>query len=127
MRSDSRLRRAVQWGDVRNRHLGMWAYVLNRLSGIGLVVYLFLHLGVLSMLAIGPAAWDSFVALAKSPLVLVMDVVLLAGLLIHGLNGIRITLNGMGIGVRSQKPLFIGLMAVALVATAFAAVGIFSN
>jgi len=105
----------------------MWAYVLNRLSGIGLVVYLFLHLGVLSMLAIGPAAWDSFVALAKSPLVLVMDVVLLAGLLIHGLNGIRITLNGLGIGVRSQKPLFIGLMIVALAATAFAAVGIFSN
>ncbi len=127
MRSDNRLRRAVQWGDVRNRHLGMWAYVFNRLSGIGLVVYLFLHLAVLSQLAVGPAAWDAFVALAKSPLVLVMDVVLLAGLLIHGLNGIRITLNGLGIGVRSQKPLFIGLMAVALVATAFAAVGIFSN
>jgi molybdopterin-containing oxidoreductase family membrane subunit len=31
------------------------------------------------------------------------------------------TLNGLGIGVRSQKPLFIGLMVVALVATAFAA------
>lgn len=127
MPSDNRLRRAAQWGDVRNRHLGMWAYALNRLTGIGLVVYLFLHLGVLSMLAIGPAAWDGFVALAKSPLVLVMDVVLLAGLLIHGLNGIRITLNGLGIGVRSQKPLFLGLMAVALIVTAFAAIGIFSN
>ncbi len=127
MRSDNRLRRAAQWGDVRNRHLGMWAYALNRLTGIGLVVYLFLHLGVLSMLAIGPAAWDGFVALAKSPAVLLLDVVLLAGLLIHGLNGIRITLNGLGIGVRAQKPLFLGLMAIALIATAFAAVGIFSN
>ncbi len=127
MPSDNRLRRAAQWGDVRHRHLGMWAYALNRLTGIGLVVYLFLHLVILSQLAIGPAAWDGFVALAKSPAVLLLDVVLLAGLLIHGLNGIRITLNGLGIGVRAQKPLFLGLMAVALIATAFAAVGIFSN
>src|SRR5438552_1322174 len=45
-----KVRRAGHWFDVRHRKLGMWAYALNRISGIGLVVYLYLHLVVLSTL-----------------------------------------------------------------------------
>ena len=29
--------RASRWMDVRRRKLGMWAYALNRITGIGLV------------------------------------------------------------------------------------------
>jgi succinate dehydrogenase / fumarate reductase cytochrome b subunit len=93
----------------------MWAYVLNRLTGIGLVVYLYLHLVILSTLARGPEAWDSFVALAKSPPVLVFDVVLLVGLLIHSLNSTRLVLTSLGVGLRAHKPMFIGLMVVTAV------------
>lgn len=125
--SRERPRRVWQWGDVRRRNLGMWAYVLNRLTGLGLVVYLYLHLVVLSTLTRGPAGWDPFVALAKSPAFLLLDVVLLAGLLIHSLNGIRVTLNGLGLGVGGQKPLFLGLMAVAAVAAALGAWLIFTK
>ena len=105
----------------------MWAYLLNRLSGLGLTLYLFLHLGVLTTLTQGPAGWDAFVALAKAPAFLLLDVVLLTGLLIHGLNGLRLTLNGFGIGVRSQKPLFLGLMLVAGVAALACASLIFTK
>ncbi len=125
--SRERPRRVWQWGDVRRRNLGMWAYVLNRLTGLGLVVYLYLHLVVLSTLTRGPEGWDPFVALAKSPAFLLLDVVLLAGLLIHSLNGIRVTLNGLGLGVGGQKPLFLGLMAVAAVAAALGAWLIFTK
>lgn len=121
------LKNIWQWGDIRKRNLGMIAYVLNRLTGIGLTVYLFLHLMVLSTLTRGPAAWDEFLALAKSPPVLVMDVVLLAGLLIHGLNGLRVTLNGFGVGVTAQKSLFLGLMALAGVLTAVGGFLIFTK
>lgn len=121
------LKNIWQWGDIRKRNLGMIAYVLNRLTGIGLTVYLFLHLMVLSALTRGPAAWDEFLALAKSPPVLVMDVVLLAGLLIHGLNGLRVTLNGFGVGVTAQKSLFLGLMALAGVLTAVGGFFIFTK
>lgn len=111
-----RPRRIWQWGDVRQRKLGMFAYILNRLSGLGLTLYLFLHMVVLSMLAQGPAGWDPFIEIVKAPWFLLLDVVLLFGLLIHGLNGLRVTLNGFGIGVRAQKPLFLVLMAIAAVA-----------
>jgi len=101
-----KVRRAGRWFDVRRRKLGMWAYALNRLSAIGLVVYLYLHLAVLSLLLRGPGAWDTFVSLARTPVFLTLDVVLLAGALIHGLNGIRIALTGFDIGVKAHKVLF---------------------
>jgi succinate dehydrogenase, cytochrome b556 subunit len=117
--------RASRWLDVRRRKLGMWAYALNRITGIALVVYLYLHLVVLSLLLRGPGAWDSFVALARSPFYLTLDVILLAGILIHGLNGLRIALTGFGIGVGAQKALFTILMIVSAIALWVAALKIF--
>jgi succinate dehydrogenase / fumarate reductase cytochrome b subunit len=98
--------------DVRRGGVGAWAYVLNRITGVGLVVYLYLHLAVLSLLVGGEDSWDSFVDLAQSDVVLGLDVLLLAGLLIHSLNGIRITVVTLGIGVRFQRAMFVGAMAV---------------
>jgi succinate dehydrogenase / fumarate reductase cytochrome b subunit len=122
-----KVRRAGRWFDVRRRKLGMWAYALNRITGIGLVVYLYLHLVILSGLLRGPGGWDAFVSLARSPWFLTLDVVLLAGILIHGLNGIRIALMGLNIGVRVQKSLFGVLMLVAAVALFSAALKIFGG
>ncbi len=104
--------RFLRWFDFRSWRLGMLAYILNRVTAIGLVVYLYLHLFVLSKLIGGAAQWDSFIALARSPLFLALDVILLAGILIHGLNGLRVALTGFGFGVRAQKPLFVALMLV---------------
>jgi succinate dehydrogenase / fumarate reductase cytochrome b subunit len=117
--------RAGRWLDVRHRKLGMWAYALNRITGIGLVVYLYLHLGILSLLLRGQAAWDSFVSVARSPYVLALDAILLAGILIHGLNGLRIALTGFGIGVGAQKTLFTILMVISAIALWVAALKIF--
>jgi succinate dehydrogenase / fumarate reductase, cytochrome b subunit len=103
----------------------MWAYALNRITGIGLVIYLYMHLFVLSLLLRGPTAWDSFVALARSPYVLALDLILLAGILIHGLNGLRIALTGFGIGVGAQRALFTTLMVISAIALWVAALKIF--
>jgi succinate dehydrogenase / fumarate reductase cytochrome b subunit len=122
----ARPRKPWQWIDIRGRRAGMWAFALNRLTGIGLVIYLYLHFVMLSQLLQGRAAYDGFVALAHSPVVLTFDVVLFAGLIIHGLNGIRVALNGFGIGVRQQKAFFYGLMAIGAVLLAISAYVIFT-
>lgn len=98
------------WFDVRSRRMGSWAFALNRLTGIGLTLYLLIHLGVLTILLQGEQAWDNFIAVAKSPFFLALDVILLIGLLFHGLNGVRVALVGMGIGVKNQRSLFTVLM-----------------
>ncbi|OQY97613.1 MAG: hypothetical protein B6D41_03210 [Chloroflexi bacterium UTCFX4] len=107
--------RFLRWFDFRSWRVGMLAYILNRVTAIGLVVYLYLHLVVLSILTGGPTQWDPFVALARSPFFLALDVILLAGILIHGLNGVRVTLTGVGVGVGAQKTLFAALMLVGAV------------
>lgn len=123
----NKIRRAGRWFDVRHRKTGMWAYALNRITGIGLVVYLYLHLVVLSMLLRGPGAWDAFVSLARTPYFLTLDVVLLAGILIHGLNGLRLTVTGLGVGMKAHKALFGALMLVAIVVLAVAALKIYGG
>lgn len=122
-----KLRRAGRWFDVRRRKAGSWAYALNRITGIGLVVYLYLHLAVLSMLLRGPGLWDAFVALARSPYFLALDVILFAGALIHGLNGLRLALTSFAIGVKIQKALFSIVMIVTVVTLAVVALKIFGS
>ena len=122
-----KVRRAGRWFDVRRRKLGMWAFALNRIAVIGLVVYLYLHLVVLSTLSRGPGTWDAFISLVRQPYFLVLDVILLAGILIHGLNGLRVTLTGFDVGVKKQKALFSALMLVAVVALSAAALKIFGG
>jgi succinate dehydrogenase / fumarate reductase cytochrome b subunit len=106
------IRRALAWFDVGGRKMGTWAFALNRLTGIALTLYLLIHLGVLTLLILGETQWDAFIALARSPIILALDVVLIFGILYHGLNGIRVALVGMGFAVRWQKALFWGLMAL---------------
>src|ERR1700758_4193689 len=117
----AKARQAARWFDIRRRKAGMWAYALNRITGIGLVVYLYLHLGVLSMLLRGQSAWDSFVALARSPFYLALDVILLAGILIHGLNGLRLAVTGFGFNVAAQRAFFIVLMIIGAIILIIAA------
>ncbi len=102
------------WFDVRRRGVGSWAFALNRLTGLGLSLYLFLHLGVLSILLQGDSAWNDFVTLVKSPFFLILDVFLLFGLIFHGLNGIRVALVGLGFVTEKQKSLFWGVMVLGI-------------
>ena len=113
------------WFSPRGRSISTLAFALNRLTAVGLTVYLFLHLAVLSLLLRGPEGWDSFVRVARSPLFLTLDVVLLFGVVYHMFNGIRVALVGMGIAHRQQRGLLYGLVGLALILFVVGAVLIF--
>jgi succinate dehydrogenase / fumarate reductase cytochrome b subunit len=121
-----RRRPLLAWFDVRRDRLGGWAFALNRLTGLALAFYLALHLVVLSKLLGGQAGWDQFIALARTPLFLSMDVVLIFGILFHGLNGIRLALVGTGIGVPGQKSFLRVLIALGVIALVVAAWRVFA-
>ncbi len=124
-RVSPRRRGAAGWVDVRGRRMGQWAFIMNRLTGLGLLTYLFLHLGILSLLAVGPGPWDGFVSTALTPAFLLFDVVLIFGLLFHGLNGIRVTLVGFGLIVDRQKAMFVALMVFGAIVLVVAGLRIF--
>jgi len=109
----------LHWFDPRYRQPGTWGYILNRITAIGLTIYLVLHLGVLSTLAKGPGAYDSFITLVKSPGFMLGELLVVAGGIIHGTNGIRIVLNSFGVGVRYQKVILAILMSLSIIGIAY--------
>jgi succinate dehydrogenase hydrophobic anchor subunit len=75
----------------------MWAWLLQRLSAVLLIVVLFIHIWI-------------------TRFNLVVDLTILALGLFHGLNGVRVILLDFGLGARWQKGFFWALLAVGIVA-----------
>ncbi|HEY9087374.1 MAG TPA: succinate dehydrogenase, cytochrome b556 subunit [Anaerolineaceae bacterium] len=118
MKNASSPQNFLRWFDPRYRQIGTWGFILNRVTALGLTLYLFMHLIALGQLAKGAAAYDGFIALVENPLFKLGEMLVIAAGLIHGLNGIRIALNSFGIGTRYQRVMFLGLMALAVVGIA---------
>jgi len=104
------------WFNPVGRQSGGWAYILQRVTALGLTLYLYLHLVVLGQLAKGPEGYDQFLVLAHSPLFVFGEWLVVAAGILHGLNGMRVALTAFGVSVTRQKQLFFGLMAIAVVA-----------
>ena len=110
------------WVEPRGRALGGRAFTLHRLTGAALVAYLYVHLGILTMLLGGDSSWDDFLSIATNTAFLGFDVVLIFMLLFHALNGVRVALVGSGILAERQRALFRIGMTIGAVALAYATV-----
>ena len=97
------------------RGLGAWAFWLHRLSGLLMVFYLLLHILVISTAIAGSKDFNSAMGFLKSPLFILLEMALVATILVHGLNGVRIVLFDLGCGLKRQKEIFWVLMAVGVV------------
>lgn len=115
------------WFDPRGKALGGFAFSANRVTGLGLVFYLYLHLGVLTLLLRGESAWSDFLRLATSWTFLSLDVLLVLGILYHGLNGIRVALVGSGIVADRQRALWWSFGVVGTIGLVVAALHIFGS
>lgn len=85
---------------------GMLAYTIQRITGLLLLVYLFLHVRTVYALSEGPAAFDRAVAAFRTPLFKLLEIALLGVVILHALNGLRITLIDLGAGGARQRQLF---------------------
>jgi succinate dehydrogenase / fumarate reductase, cytochrome b subunit len=98
---------------------GMWAFVLHRITGLGLVFYILLHTILMGgSLLSGKEDFDATLSvLMGNPVFEVLDIMLLGAVLYHGFNGIRILLFDMGIGISisSQKNIFRIFMGAAAI------------
>lgn len=113
------------WLDPRGRAAEGRAFALHRITGLLLVVYLYVHLCVLTMLLDGRSSWHSFLSLVTAKGFLAFDVILILMLLFHGLNGIRVALVGSGIGIRQERTMFWAAMSLGLVAIVFTALHVY--
>jgi succinate dehydrogenase / fumarate reductase, cytochrome b subunit len=109
------------WLDPRGRGHGGRALALHRVTGLLILAYLYVHLGVLSMLLIGHSAWSSFLSVVTAKSFLALEAVLIAAVVFHGLNGIRVALVGSGIAVPRERALFWAGVAVGTAAVIYVA------
>ena len=103
---------------IRKLTTGEAAQLLQRITGVLLLVYLLLHVLTIHKLSEGPAAFDQALATFRNPLFKLLEIGLLGVVILHALNGVRITLLDLGIARDRQRQLFWGL-AVALGAMVF--------
>jgi len=101
--------------------IGMWAWMLFRISGLVLVFYLFVHLWVISQGRVGPESLNNLFEFFDKPVLVFLDLMLVAAVLYHALNGVRIILMDLGVGIRQHKAIFwVCMLVAALALVAFA-------
>ncbi|MFF2108476.1 succinate dehydrogenase, cytochrome b556 subunit [Rhodococcus koreensis] len=72
--------------------LSMWAWVAQRVSGMVIYVFLLVHVADNLMLRVSPAAYDEVIGTYKTLVMGIGEIGLVAAILGHGFNGIRIVL-----------------------------------
>ena len=115
-----------KWFDIRGRAPGDFAFMLNRITGLGLVLYLAMHLVALGQLALGPGAYDAFVQIVKSPAFIAFELLVVAAGIYHGLNGLRIGLVALfGQTATVQKQLFYAMLAISILGSLYFGIRMF--
>ena len=93
---------------------GMFAWMAHRLSGVALVAYLVVHVWGLRALT-DRASFNELIAGYHAPIFKIGEFLLLAAVVYHALNGLRIVLIDFLGWSPNQKKLFWSLGAVAAV------------
>ena len=82
---------------VRYRlHIGYAAWLLHRVTGLGLALYLFMHIWVIHHISQGKEAFNQAMSVVQSPFFHIMEIALLGAVVFHGVNGIRVVLLDYG-------------------------------
>jgi succinate dehydrogenase cytochrome b556 subunit len=74
----------------RWRFAGQWAWALHRLTGVGIVGFLVVHILDVMLLPLAPDVYDHTVAAYAHPYLLPMEIALVGAVLYHALNGLRL-------------------------------------
>jgi succinate dehydrogenase / fumarate reductase, cytochrome b subunit len=89
-----------------NPNVGNWSWLLHRITGVILVIYLFMHLFALSSSLGGAQTFNSWLANLQTPLTHVLEIGLAAVVAFHLLNGLRITIADFFFLTKPHKTIF---------------------
>jgi succinate dehydrogenase / fumarate reductase cytochrome b subunit len=118
------------WGWLGGGRWGIdrYAYILHRITGLGILFYLLVHIVVTSVRATGLYLWTEGHVL-HGAIFEISEFLTFAAFAYHGLNGLRLMLVELGLAVgkpfepvypyktslRVQRPLFILMMILAAI------------
>ena len=122
-RTDSKLSNLINWFNPFSRGVGMWAWLLQRITGLLLILYLINHFAVIGTMMLDSTGelYNALTISFGQPLIpalgfissfeFLVDAGLIAVMIYHGYNGIRVVVFDLAPDtVRIRKPLFLILM-----------------
>ena len=90
-----------RWGFER------YMYIVHRLTGLGILSFLMIHIFESSVRILGPEAWNAAMAALKQPVFKAGEFFVFLGFAFHALNGIRLICIELGLAVgKAEEPIY---------------------
>jgi succinate dehydrogenase / fumarate reductase cytochrome b subunit len=103
-------------GTLYRGKVGMWSWVLHRITGVAIFFFLLVHVLDTSLVRIDPEAFNAVMATYKTVIIGIGELGLVAAILYHSLNGVRIILiDFWRKGAKYQNLMFWVVIGLALV------------
>ena len=99
------------------RSTGFISFVLRRVTGVALVLYLFLHMWVIGSANLGAEAFDARLNMVQTPFFKLAEIALLAAVVYHAFDGIRLLIIHYFDVTDYRKSLFYAAFAIAAILT----------
>ena len=97
----------VNWLRSGRRGVEGYVYVLHRLSGLVLLLFLIAHIALTSSRLLGVEVWVQMLTIARSPVVKLFEYPVLAAFAFHAFNGVRLIVIELGFVVgRGERPAY---------------------
>ena len=100
-------------GSVYRGDAGMWSWVAHRITGVLTFFFLFAHVLDTALVRVSPHAYNEVIGTYKNPIVGLGEAGLVAAIIFHALDGVRIMLvDFWSKGPRYQRQLLWIVMAL---------------
>jgi len=96
---------------------GFISFVLRRFTGVALVLYLFTHMWVIGSINSGPDAFDARLNVVQTPFFKFAEIALLAAVVYHGFDGIRLLIVHYFNVTDFRKSLFYAIFVISVILT----------
>ena len=83
-------RRTREFGTLYRGREGQWSWLAHRVTGVGIILFLFAHVVDTALVGWGPNAYNRVVAVYHNPFVRLLELALVGMVIYHALNGVRI-------------------------------------
>lgn len=104
---------AMPAGTLYRGRVGMWSWVLHRISGVGIFFFLLVHILDTALVRVSPEAYNVVIESYKTPIIGVAELGLVGAILFHGLNGLRvIAVDFWSKGTKYQAIMFWAVMII---------------
>ncbi len=95
---------------------GQWSWLLHRVTGLGVLLFLLVHIVDITLIGFGPKIYNDAIAIFSTGIIRVISLALIASLLFHAFNGIRIILiDFWPAGHKYQQAMFYIVLVVTIV------------